>query len=279
MEIRRLGWAGLEISAGGKSLVVDFVRDFFLLTATQPYGAFVEPAQPAVAALITHLHEDHTDVSAIESAVGTAGLVLRPEPFTATAQEATFTEAAEGALEASSLDVRTPPVWRRISLPPFTITAVPAVDGLGDPQVNWVVEADGQRVFHGGDTLFHGYWWLIARRVGPIDVAVLPINGAVVDVPHLQPPSPLPAVMTPEQAVQAAVILGAGTVVPMHFGVHRPPLYVEQPDAVDGLVEAAKGVSLRVLTLDPGDSAEVNEWLRRTPSAPSGSSAPGGPTP
>jgi L-ascorbate metabolism protein UlaG (beta-lactamase superfamily) len=268
MMIRRLGWAGMEISAQGRSLVVDFVRDFFLLSATQRHGAFVEPAQPAVAALITHLHEDHTDVSAIESVVGTAGLVLRPEAFKATAQEATFTEGAEGALEESSLDVRILPAWERMSLPPFTVTAVPAVDGLGDPQVNWVVEADGQRVFHGGDTIFHGYWWLIARRVGPIDVAVLPINGAVVNVPHLQPPSPLPAVMTPEHAARAAVILHADTVVPIHFGVHQPPLYVEQPNPVHTLVEAAKGGSLRVLTLDPGDSVDLNEWLRRTPSRP-----------
>jgi L-ascorbate metabolism protein UlaG (beta-lactamase superfamily) len=72
--------------------------------------------------------------------------------------------------------------------------------------------------------------------------------------------------MTPEQAVQAAVILRAGTVVPMHFGVHQPPLYVEQPDAVDRLVEAAEAASLKVVTLDPGESLDVNEWLRRIPS-------------
>ncbi len=49
---------------------------------------------------------------------------------------------------------------------------------------------DGQRVFHGGDTMFHGCWWLIARRFSPFDAVFLPANGAVVDAPHLQPPSP-----------------------------------------------------------------------------------------
>ena len=68
MQIRRLGWAGLEVTAQDVSLVEDFVRGFTLLTATQPQGAFVEPARSAVAALVTHLHEDHTDVASIEAA-------------------------------------------------------------------------------------------------------------------------------------------------------------------------------------------------------------------
>lgn len=259
MKIRRLGWAGIEFSAQGSSLVVDYVRDFSLLTATQPEGAFVEPAHSAVAALVTHLHEDHTDVAAIQSAVGSTGVLLRPAPFVAAAEEAAFTEGAEAALAASCLDVRVVSEWERIDVSPFTVTVVPAVDGLGDPQVNWVIEADGQRVFHGGDTIFHGYWWLIARRAGPIDVAVLPINGAVVNVPHLQPPSPLPAVMTPEQALQAALILRAKALVPIHFGVDQPPIYVEQSDAVNRLLAAANQGRLGILALAPGDSLDMAE--------------------
>ncbi|WP_033443512.1 hypothetical protein [Saccharothrix sp. NRRL B-16314] len=27
-------------------------------------------------------------------------------------------------------------------------------------QVSWVVEADGQRIRHGGDMMFQGWWWL-----------------------------------------------------------------------------------------------------------------------
>ncbi|MBJ7385526.1 MAG: MBL fold metallo-hydrolase [Mycolicibacterium sp.] len=258
MRIRRLGWAGIEvINDRGSSLVVDFVRDFSLLRATQPDGAFAEPERAAALALVTHLHEDHTDVAAIQSAVGDTGLVLRPAPFVAAADEAVFTDGPETDLAASTLNARTVDEWDRIHLPPFTITAVPAVDGLGDPQLNWVIEADGQRVFHGGDTIFHGYWWLIAKRAGPIDLAVMPINGAVVNVPHLQPSSPLPAVMTPEQAAQAALILGSRAVLPMHFGVHQPPVYVEAAGAVERLVDASGQLALRVLNLEPGQGIDV----------------------
>lgn len=238
-------------------MVVDFIRDFPLLTATQPQGAFVEPVQPAAVALVTHLHRDHTDVAAIQSVVGETGAVLRPAPFVATAEEAPFTESAEAELAASSLDVRVVSEWQRHAFPPFTVTAVPAVDGLGDPQVNWVVEADGKRVFHGGDTVFHGYWWLIARRAGPIDLAVLPINGAAVDTAHTQPSSPLPAVLTPEQAAQAGALLNAQVLVPMHFGVHQPPEYVEERDAVNRFAASAGRLGMDVLTLAPGESADV----------------------
>lgn len=257
MRIRHLGWAGIEILADGHALVVDYVRDFTLLTQTVGTDAYAAHSMPALAALVTHLHEDHTDVGAIESAVGPQGILLRPAPFAGSGDEAVFTEPNEDRLAASTLDVRVVEEWQRVEFGPFIVTAVPAVDGLGDPQVNWVIEADGRRILHGGDTLFHGLWWLIARRLGPIDVAVLPINGAIVQAPHLTPPSRVAAVLTPDQAVRAAAILGAHTVMPIHFGVHQPPHYVEVPDAQARLAEAAARDSLAVTNLEPGESYEV----------------------
>lgn len=261
MRIRRLGWAGIEVIAQNASLVVDYVHEFRVLSSVLPNDQFVAPTRPggASAALVTHLHGDHTDVAAIQTAVGPRGLLLRPPPFVGSDEEAVGTARQEDDIAASVLDTRAVTDWERIELGPFTVTAVPAVDGLGDPQVGWVIEADGQRIFHGGDTMFHGYWWLIAHRAGPIDVAVLPINGARVNfpVPHLQPASELPADLTPEQAAQAAVILGANTLVPMHFGVHRPPYYVEEDDPLTKLAAAAEAKSLRVINPEPGESLDV----------------------
>ncbi|MGI8622019.1 MAG: MBL fold metallo-hydrolase [Solirubrobacteraceae bacterium] len=112
----------------------------------------------------------------------------------------------EHALETDSLDP-----WDTRTVGPFAITALPAVDGFGDPQLSWLIEADGQRVLHAGDTIFHGSWWSIALRSSPIDVAFLPINGAVCDFPHRQPARPFPAAMDPRQAAVAAHILGSRT--------------------------------------------------------------------
>ncbi|MFB7652507.1 MULTISPECIES: MBL fold metallo-hydrolase [unclassified Streptomyces] len=112
--------------------------------------------------------------------------------------------------------------WSTREIGLFRVTAVSAVDGLGDPQLNWVVQADGQRVFQGGDTMFHGCGWLVARRFSPFDAVFLPADVAEGDAPHLRPPSPLPAALDPRQAAAAAEILDAWYAVPMHYDTEQP---------------------------------------------------------
>jgi L-ascorbate metabolism protein UlaG (beta-lactamase superfamily) len=261
MKLRRLGWAGLEIAAQGESVVIDCVGDSSrFLSEHLSSGRPVPPLHtPALAALVTHLHFDHTEVAAIESAVGADGVVLRPPPFVGSEAEAVFTAEQERDLAASRLDVRIVAEWERHELGPFTVTAVPAVDGLGDPQVNWVVEADGDRIFHGGDTLFHGSWWLIAGRLGPFDVAALPVNGAVVNAPHLQPQSARPAAMDAREAVQAAAILQARILVPTHYGAFIPGVYVEDDHPIAHVTALANRAAQRVVTLAPGQTLDISE--------------------
>lgn len=240
MRVRRLGWAGLEVEADGASVVVDLVVDAGPFRSVLPRESMVVPRNKATAALVTHLHRDHADPDAIEKALTADGEVLRPKPLEGSASEQTATARAEAGFAERDLDVRVMAEWDTVSIGPFEITAVPAVDGLGDPQVNWVIVADGKRIFHGGDTVFHGFWWLIANRFGPFDAAFLPINGAVVNFPHLAPPSPLPADLTPEQAVVAGTILQAQQVVPIHYGIDVPPFYVEVDDPATAFQLAAK---------------------------------------
>ncbi|MBP2471472.1 L-ascorbate metabolism protein UlaG (beta-lactamase superfamily) [Crossiella equi] len=233
MRVRRLGWAGLELEAGGKRLVIDYVRDLSpLFTGWRPGEGLLAPSGRVDFALLTHLHRDHTDAAALAEVLKPGAPVLRPAPGYGDEVDNVTTLPAEGELAEHGLAAETVAEWESRDLGPFQVTAVPAVDGLGDPQLNWVVRADGQRVFHGGDTMFHGSWWLIARRFSPFDAVFLPANGAVVDAPHLQPPSPLPAAMGPEQAAAAAEILDARYAVPMHYES-------EQPDKIAGYVEVA----------------------------------------
>ncbi|BET48020.1 MULTISPECIES: MBL fold metallo-hydrolase [Streptomyces] len=233
MRVRRLGWAGLEIEAGGERIVIDYVRDLTpLFTGWQPGPGLAAPSGTASAALVTHLHRDHTDASALADVLTPGAPVLRPAPGHGDDVDNVTTLLAERELVRHRLAAEVVDVWSTRDLGPFRVTAVPAVDGLGDPQVNWVVQADGQRILHGGDTMFHGYWWLVARRFAPFDAVFLPANGAVVDAPHLQPPSPVPAALDPLQAAAAAKILDARFAVPIHY---EP----EQPDKIPGYVEVA----------------------------------------
>jgi L-ascorbate metabolism protein UlaG (beta-lactamase superfamily) len=205
----------------------------------------------AVAGLVSHLHRDHTDAGALAGALGPGGFVYHP---VATEEGNPALAQAEYELGTADLPRHAVDTWESVTAGPFTCTALPAVDGLGDPQVSWLVEAGGRRVLHLGDTVFHGAWWQMVRRAGPFDVVLAPINGAVIDFPHQQPASPMPAAMEPEQAALACKLLGAGTVVPMHYGGFAfEPHYRPIADARERFERATRGGPYRPAPLAPGD--------------------------
>jgi L-ascorbate metabolism protein UlaG (beta-lactamase superfamily) len=86
------------------------------------------------------------------------------------------------------------------------------------------------------------------------DLAVLPVNGSVVNAPHLQPQSMVAAAMGPKEAGQAAAILRAKALLPTHYGAFIPGIYVEQDDAIATLRELAGDT---VVTLEPGETLSV----------------------
>jgi L-ascorbate metabolism protein UlaG (beta-lactamase superfamily) len=255
MQIRRLGLAGLQLTSGETSLVIDYFTSLGSLADYVSEPGDLVTAEPAQLALVTHLHRDHTDVDAIRSVLRPRGRVLRPARHSGEGLESIACAEAEHALAGVPQQVMRE--WQTVTEGPFTITAVPAVDGFGDPQVSWVVEADGTRILHAGDTLFHGSWWLIAMRCGPVDVAFLPVNGAVCDFPHRQPGSPLPACMGPTEAATAAHLLQARLAVPIHYGLHHPPVYSEVDRPAEAFVEAAHAAGIEAQIAAPGEEVSA----------------------
>ena len=270
MEIRRLAWAGVEISAGGQTLVIDLVEDFPSLREDNPPTGEIPPSPAAgtvAAGLLTHLHSDHADVAALTRALGAGGIVLRPERATGGPAEIALLERPEAALDDSGLEARVLGPWETVEVGPFSITALPAADGFGDPQISWSVAAEGCRILHAGDTLFHGWWWLAALRHGPFDLAFLPAGGAVADLPSRQPPSPLPAGMDPRQAAIAAKLLGAATLVPIHYGpLHIADNYVQTGDPPGTVLSAARELGVAARVMDPGERLQIKP--RSTPIEP-----------
>jgi L-ascorbate metabolism protein UlaG (beta-lactamase superfamily) len=267
MKVRWLGWAGVEIEVDGAAVVIDPLADpaatFAALgdEADRAQLPTVVPPQAqgtAVAGLVSHLHRDHTDAGALAAALADDATVHEPAWPGGSDFENLALAQANSELERASLSRTAVEVRESLEVGPFVLTALTAVDGLGDPQVSWVVEADGQRVLHLGDTIFHGYWWRMAQRHGPFDVVFAPINGAVVNFPHLQPPSPLPAALEPEQAAIAGDALGAGMLIPMHYdGYEIDPWYLPVSDATGRFEAAMEGRSYAARVLEPGESLEV----------------------
>lgn len=259
MRVRRLGWAGLEVEAQGETVVVDLLQD------VSPLAQWIGPARAPLlapeaagrvrAAMVTHLHSDHTDAGAIAGALAPDGVLLRPAPATGESLEVAATAGTERALVKHGVPSQVVEPWETVRTGPFALSAVPAVDGFGDPQIGWVVAAGEARIVAYGDTLFHGSWWLTRMRLGPFGAAFLPVNGPIVNLPHRQPPSPLPAAMTPEQAAAAATLLAAQIAVPVHYDtLHNAPVYVQVDDPA-GAFAAAAGTRARVL--EPGEWIEV----------------------
>jgi L-ascorbate metabolism protein UlaG (beta-lactamase superfamily) len=250
MIVRRLAWTGLEVQTPATTVVVDLLGGTPSLSqyAGEPTEDLLAPAAApgtVAAAAVTHLHSDHFDVEAL-------GRALAPNaPVLCGAADA-------GRVGENGLNARGVELWETVAVDGLQFTAVPAVDGLGAPQVSWVVSDGETRLIHCGDTLWHGYWWEIAERCGPFDLAFLPVNAAVVEFEYLQPPSGLAAVLTPEQAAAAAQVLRARQAAPIHYGTfHKPPLYIAIPDAASAFAAACvrRGVSTRLL--HAGDEVDL----------------------
>lgn len=239
LRIQRLAWAGIRLQLPHATLFID------PLVNPQAWGEALPDALIPVSdalgdtsVLITHAHPDHFDAQATAAALHRGGVLaypagIHPSPLPA------------------GVRARPSPLWEPQLLGDFTATPVPASDGYGDTQVSWVVDAGGRRIFHGGDTLWHGHWWRIGRQFGPFDAVFLPVNGARFG--WRQPVSGLPGVLTPEQAVAAAAILGTHTLVPIHYGISGMKEYVEVADPIGELHKAARARSIAVQAVAPGD--------------------------
>lgn len=238
LRIQRLAWAGIRLQLPGATLFID------PLISPEAWGsALADPLIPVGDAvgdshvLITHAHPDHFDPKAVAQALHNGGVLAHP--------------AGVNPLPVPpGARTRPSPLWEPQLLGDFTATPVPAADGYGDKQVSWVVTGGGRRIFHGGDTLWHGHWWRIGRQFGPFDAAFLPINGARFG--WRKPVSGQPAVLTPEQAVAAADILGARQLVPIHYGIAGSAEYREVDDPLGELRVAARERAIPVQALAPG---------------------------
>lgn len=243
MHVQRLKWAGLRLEAAGRVLLLDAVENFAAFAGGAAVGQVDQGGTLVSGAttqadyiLLTHLHPDHYDPQLIRDCLRPEGLVL-------------CLDAVADTLRADGLDrVVGLALGQEFQQGPLKMTAVYAMDGFGDPQCSWVVEDGEHRILHGGDTLWHNQFWRLGTRYPSFDAVFLPINGAVAHLPHLAF-SPVPATLTPLQAVSAAQLLHARQLVPIHYGLYVPGNYEEYPAALAETQRLAVelGVPLHVL--------------------------------
>lgn len=242
LSVERLTWAGVKLVAGDTTVFVDAVGTD-LWDGNAPEGFVPVTAETRRRyAVITHAHNDHFDLETLKAVLGERGYVICHESI---------------ATYIASRGLRVIPVktYHPVERGGFYFTAVPADDGFGSEQVSWVISHSGKKIFHGGDTLWHGRLETIGAQFGPIDIAFLPINGARV-ARNTMPETP--AVMTPLQAVDAAKFLGAKLLVPIHFGLNGDENYVEVDQPLNELKKAAKRRDQPIKHLVPGKTLTLD---------------------
>lgn len=221
MELRFLGHACFTLSDGDTTVLIDP-----FLTGNPKAAIAAEDVQ-ATTILLTHGHGDHIgDTVPIAKRTGA--------PVVAIVELAN--ELQEEGIEAQDPNlggtvrfdwgwVKLVPAWHTSTTPKGTVNT-PA--GL-------LIEFGGTVVYHLGDTSLFSDLQLVGKRT-PIDVALMCIGG------HYT--------MDRTDAVDAAALVGAKTVIPCHYNTF-PPIETD-PQAFKSDAESA--ASCNVVVLEPGET-------------------------
>ncbi len=172
-----------------------------------PPGVPLEDVPRLNFVLLTHDHYDHTDRPTIMQLARTG------VPFVVPPGLAEWVRAVGG--NAIELEW-----WQETELDGVRITCVPARHfsgrSLGDRNrrlwCGWVVQGNTRRFYDAGDTAYPDRFSEIGSRLGPFDLATVPI-GAYLPAAMMHPVH-----TTPEEGFQIGKDVRARTVVAMHFG-------------------------------------------------------------
>jgi L-ascorbate metabolism protein UlaG (beta-lactamase superfamily) len=178
--------------------------------ARPPGIALADLPRPDVV-LLSHNHYDHMDLPTLRA------IKRRHTPrFITTLGNAAA--LARIGIQASELDW-----WQRVSHGPLQITTTPArhfsartpFDRNRTLWGGFMIRTPAGQVLFAGDSAAGTHWDEIQTRLGPPDIALLPI-GAYEPRWFMAP-----AHMNPDEAVQAHIALGARRSVGMHFGTFQ----------------------------------------------------------
>jgi L-ascorbate metabolism protein UlaG (beta-lactamase superfamily) len=223
MDIRFLGHAAFELTEGDTRVLVDP-----FLTGNPKAAVSADEVEPTHI-FLTHGHADHfgdtVDIAKRTGAPVVAITEIADELQSDHGLENVSDPNLGGTVEFGEVSVRLVPAWHTSTTPKGTVNT-PA--GL-------VIKMGDMTVYHLGDTALFSDLQLVKARDN-IDVALMCIGG------HYT--------MDRQDAVAAAQLVGASTVIPCHYNTF-PPIETDAEAFKNDVKDS------EVVILDPGDTHSV----------------------
>jgi L-ascorbate metabolism protein UlaG (beta-lactamase superfamily) len=227
MDIRYLGHATFELSEGDARVLVDP-----FLAPNNPKATVTADDVDPTHILLTHGHVDHVaDAVALAKRTGAHCVAI--------------VELAGWLGDQGVENVSDPNIGGTVSfdwgwvklVQAFHTSTTPDGKAMHSP-AGLVINIGGTTVYHLGDTGLFGDLKLIAERT-PVDVALMPIGGHYTLDRH--------------DAVVAAKLIGAGTVIPCHYNTF-PPI---ETDAGAFKADVESQTSSKVVVLEVDETHSV----------------------
>ena len=209
-------------------------------------GLRFDDLPPIHAVVISHDHYDHLDADTVTR----LARAHHPRFFVPLGLKSWLNQ--HGVDDVVELDW-----WQQARWHGVTFVSTPAQHssgrGLHDQNrrlwASWAILGAKRRLFFAGDTGYFPGAREIAERLGPFDVALVPIGGYSAWEGHH------PNHVNPEEAVQLFEDVNARLLAPMHWGtfdLNREPF--GEPPARLLAAELRRGIEDRVALLAPGES-------------------------
>jgi L-ascorbate metabolism protein UlaG (beta-lactamase superfamily) len=167
---------------------------------------------PIATVLLSHNHYDHCDLATLRR------LARRFDPLVITPLGNAPLVSSAGISRIEELDW-----WQAARTPPLSIALTPAHHfsartPFDRDRALWggfMIDAGGARLFFAGDTAYGSFFQEVRTRLGPIDLALLPIGA-------YEPRWFMQSVhMNPAEAVRAHLDLDAAVSIGMHYGTFQ----------------------------------------------------------
>jgi L-ascorbate metabolism protein UlaG (beta-lactamase superfamily) len=217
----------------------------------RPPAIRFEDLPPISTVLLSHNHYDHCDLGTLRR------LARRDDPIVVTPLGNGRLVRSAGVRRVEELDW-----WQDASTSTWPMTLTPAhhfsartpFDRNRALWGGFVLVANQRRIFFAGDTAYASLFREVRQRLGPIDLALLPIGA-------YEPRWFMKSVhMNPAEAVDAHLDLGAPMSVGMHFGTFQLTTEgIDEPLRALNEARRAKGVApARFRTLGFGESLRLD---------------------